>query len=161
MKKILNLLVIGTLAVLGANSQAVELRNHDSDASGLAGKIFYVEATILSSPIFPEYEGAILQSCFTFQEDGSWIDLEWPGEGAEPIPGVWFEHDNFPFVNFTAIARWPAAGWTLVENGIATWGHPRRGAARISTYAMVVAEDNSLIFYLRARGHEVETCPLP
>jgi hypothetical protein len=125
----------------------------------LAGKVFYIEALIVSSPSFPEYEGATILSCFTFEEDGSFIDLEWPGEGLEPIPGVWVQHTEFPFIQFTAFGRWPAAGWTLVEHGFASLGE-QRGKGQMTTYATVLSETNEIVFYLTTKGHAVETCPL-
>jgi hypothetical protein len=143
----------GNAAVAGEGSP-------QGDSSGaLAGRIFLVEVEILSSPFFPEYEGAIFPTCFTFQEDGTWIDLEWPGEGAEPIPGVWIEHTGFPHVSFTATAKEPSLGWTLVEYGVAGPSQGR-GNLKMSTYAMVFGEANELFFYIQGKGHAVETCPL-
>lgn len=144
------------ICVLGAGfAQAGD--HHDRGS--LAGEIYYIEATIVSSPIFPEYQGAVFPTCFTFEEDGTWIDLEWPGEGMSPIPGVWIQHTEFPFVNFTAFARYPAAGWTLVEYGLVAPGG-KGNAQRMNTYGMVFTETNELVFYVTTEGHAVETCPL-
>jgi hypothetical protein len=129
------------------------------DRGSLAGQVFYIEATIVSSPIFTEYEGAVFPSCFTFEEDGTWIDLEWPGEGLPPIPGVWIAHTEFPFVQFTSFARYPAAGWTLVEYGLVAPGG-QQNQQRMNTYGMVFTETNELVFYVTTKGHAVETCPL-
>ena len=144
-------LVIGALAGAGPSAAG--------DRGSLAGKVFLVEATILSSPFFPEYEGAVFPSCFTFEEDGTWIDLEWPGEGMEPIPGVWIQHSEFPYINFTAFATWPAMGWKLVEYGLASRGE-RTGKGQMTTYGMVFSETDELVFYITTEGHAVESCPL-
>ncbi len=134
---------------------------HPNDHPGnLAGRVFLVEVTILSSPVFPDYEGAVFPSCFTFEEDGTWIDLEWPGEGADPIPGVWVQHTGFPHVTFTATSNAPW-GWTLIEYGIAG---PAKGPGmmKMKNYAMVfdAYNDNELVFYIESKGHAVDACPL-
>lgn len=143
----------GNAAVAGEGSR----KGDYTDA--LAGRVFLSEVEILSSPFFPEYEGAVFPTCFTFQEDGTWIDKEWPGEGAEPIPGVWIEHTGFPHVSFTATAREPSLGWTLVEYGTAG---PSQGREKLNmrNYAMVFGPENELIFYIEGEGHAVEACPL-
>jgi len=157
MRVLNNLAIVLVMSTLGGAGLAQA--NPAGDRGSLAGKVFYVEALVVSSPLFPEYEGVTIPSCFTFEEDGSWIDLEWPGEGLEPIPGVWVQHSEFPFIQFTAFGTWPAAGWTLVEYGFASLGE-RREKGRMTTFAMVFSEGNELVFYLTTKGHEVESCPL-
>jgi hypothetical protein len=131
-----------------------------AEHGGLADRVFLVEATVLSTT-FPEYEGAVFPACFIFNEDGTVIDTEWPGEGAAPIPGVWIQHtDDFPITRFTSYFRWPALNWTLIQDGIATWAGYSRQRERVETYGMVFTDTNELAFYIRARGHGVETCPL-
>lgn len=153
-----NLLLVVAISALGSAGIA-ESGGHGDEGGSLEGKIFLIEATIVSSPIFPEFEGAVFPSCFTFEEDGTWIDLEWPGEGLEPIPGVWIQHTEFPFVHFTAVARYPAAGWTLVEYGVASPGE-RRKKQRMTTYGTVFTETNELVFYVQTKGRAVDACPL-
>lgn len=156
LSKLVFTLILGTLASV---SLAGDGRHHDGNSASLAGKVFYVEATVLSSPFFPEYEGAVIQSCLTFNEDGSFVDLEWPGEGAEPVPGVWVQHTQFPAISFTSNSRWGDAGWTLVQNGVVSlggWWYPQR----FSAYAMVFDDDNTVIFYFRDKGYAVDSCPL-
>jgi hypothetical protein len=148
------------VATLGGVSFAGGAGHRDGNPASLAGKVFYVEAAVLSSPFFPEYEGAVIPSCVIFNEDGSFVDLEWPGEGADPVPGVWIQHTQFPALSFTARSRWSAAGWTLVQNGIVSlggWWHPQR----FSAYSMVFDDDDTVIFYFRGKGYEVDSCPLP
>jgi hypothetical protein len=152
--KLASIAAIGTLAGIGFAAA-----EPPDDQRSLAGKVFLVEATIVSSPIFPEYEGAVFPNCYTFEEDGTWIDLEWPGEGLDPIPGVWFQHAELPFVRFTTFARWPAAGWDLVVNGVATPGE-RRNDGQMTAYALVFTNTNDLVFYVTAKGQAVENCPL-
>lgn len=154
LKPLLLTLLIGTLGSIGLAEAS-----QGDDRASLAGKIFYVDATILSSPSFPEYEGFVIQSCFWFEEDGTWIDLEWPGEGLEPIPGVWIQHTESPFINFTAFARWPDLGWTLVEDGVVSLGEKAK-KGRLRTNATVFSETNEVVFYLSVEGHDVESCPL-
>lgn len=144
-------LVIGTLGGTGPAAAG--------DRGSLAGEVFLVEATIVSSPLFPEFEGATFPSCLFFEENGSWIDLEWPGEGLEPIPGVWTQHSEVPFIRYTGLARWPAVGWDLVQYGLASRG-VGEGKAQLTTYGMVFSNTNELIFYITGRGHGVNTCPL-
>lgn len=144
-------LVIGVLAAAGPAGA--------SDRGSLAGKVFLVEATILSSPFFPEYEGAIFPSCFTFEADGTWIDFEWPGEGLDPIPGKWIQHSEVPFVRFSAFATWPATGWKLVENGLASRGESE-GKGQLTAFGMVFSETDELVFYVTTVGHAVDSCPL-
>lgn len=135
------------------------LSDDSGDLAGLSGRTYLVEATILSSPVYPEYEGAVFPSCFIFEEDGTWIDLEFPGEGQDPAQGVWIQHTELPHISFTATAVEPAFGWTLIEYGVANPGRGM-GNQRMQTYAMVFGDDRELVFYVKSEGHEVDACPL-
>ena len=159
MKFITRVLLALALSAAGGATFADGTGHQNGDPGDLAGQVFLVEVTILSSPFFPEYEGAVFPSCFTFEEDGTWIDLEWPGEGAEPIPGVWVQHTGFPHVTFTATSNDPSLGWTLIEYGVAG---PSRGPGmmKMKNYAMVFTADNELVFYIKGTGHAVDACPL-
>ncbi len=147
------------IGALGGTVCADAISKDSGDLAGLSGRVFLVEATIVSSPPFPEYEGFSFPSCFIFEEDGTWIDLEFPGEGAEPIPGVWIQHTEVPHVNFTATAVDPSIGWSLIEYGVA---NPGRGLGNqsIETYGMVFSAAQELIFYVRSEGRAVDSCPL-
>lgn len=159
MKVIMKPVVALLCSTLAFAYQANADPDNSGDLAGLSGRVFLAEVTIQSSPFFPEFEGAVFPTCYFFEEDGTWIDLEWPGEGAPPVPGVWVQHTELPHVSFTATAPWPAVGWTLILNGSA---NPARGQGnqKYQSYAMVFGVEQELIFYITSEGHAVDSCPL-
>lgn len=145
------------LSLLG--SVAVGEPDNTGDLDGLSGRVFLAEITIVASSILPELEGYMFPTCFFFNADGSFVDTEWPGQGQDPIPGVWVQHTDLPKVRFTATADFPALGWNLIEYGIA---QPARGTGnqKLTTYATIFSAEDDLLIYAQGEGHAVESCPL-
>lgn len=149
---------VGFIAGLGIVSSAGAEPARPDELNGLAGRTFAIEAEIVYS-IDPESPvGLVFENCYTFNEDGSWIDPLWfPGE---VIPGVWVQHTELPKIQYTATVT-ASDPLLLIQNGVV---NPSRGKGnqKLTAYTTVFAVENGdplLVVEVVSRGRAVETCP--
>ena len=124
--------------------------------SGLAGRVFAVEAEVVFSrnPAMPV--GLVFDNCYFFNEDGSWDDPLFP-DPAAPIQGVWVQHTELPKAVYTATIDDAAPGLLLIQNGTV---NPTRGKGnqRLAAYTTAFV-DGELMIEIVSTGKAVETCP--
>lgn len=149
---------VGFIAGLGIVSSAGAEPARPDELNGLAGRTFAIEAEIVYSIDPGSPVGLVFENCYTFNEDGSWIDPLWfPGD---VIPGVWVQHTELPKIKYTATVT-ASDPLLLIQNGEV---NPSRGKGnqKLTAYTMVFfVEDGDplLVVEVVSRGRAVETCP--
>lgn len=152
---------ISTLIGLSFIVSAMATPDNSKPLSGLADRVFAVEAEILYTldPASTGPVGSTFDNCYYFNEDGSWFDPLFP----EPpgLPGVWIQHTELPKIIYTATVPIPGAGLLLIQNGTV---NPSRGNSkqRLTAYTAVFSSGvpgNGLFVEVESRGRAVETCP--
>ena len=119
--------LIATLGVIGL----VETVGADPEESqrlrGLGGRTFAIQVTNLTAQTPPEH------NCYTFNEDGSWIDYRFLL--GFPIPGTWAQDSVGASTSYTATAQAPLQFVTidLIQNGTVT---PALGMGTLQLEAM-------------------------
>ena len=125
--------------------------------SGLAGKIFAVKAQVVHSlnPDFPV--GLTFDNCYFFNEDGSWFDPLYPELGSA-VPGIWIQHDDRPWITYTATVADPSLvpGLLLIQNGRVT---SRSRKQKLLAYTSVIVDGTLLVVEVVSKGRVVDSCP--
>jgi hypothetical protein len=145
--------VIGLIETVGADPEGSQLLR------GLGGRTFAVEVTNLTTGELP------FENCYTFNEDGSWDDPEFPP--GNPVPGTWVQDSTGAKTTYTATAIFPLGGpyaVLLTQIGTVT---PANGSGTLqldahNTVDVVLVDDPSVVilplFVLTSVGYQDNEC---
>jgi len=176
-RKTLLIPIIGLLATfgLGGSIGIVDTAEAGSSEShsrhSLAGRSFQIVGTYVfwdesigGPDVPPDFD-----NCYTFNEDGVFIDPKFPDptnsqdNPAGAIPGNWIQHTGGFFTRYTAFAIGvdlfgDGIDLQLIQNGVVipTW---RRGALKLNAYSTVLIAGDTLGVVL-SKGRSVESCDL-
>lgn len=157
--------LIATFGVVGGSVGIIdtaEASHGNSSRDSLSGRSFQVNVKDLAT-------GDSNSNCYTFEEDGTWIDpLFLPGF---VIPGTWIQHTGWPFTRYTSFARTPfpldlgpdlgLAPIRLIQNGTVRPGW-RKGSLRLRAYSTAIAEVEAIgdvvLGNFLSTGHSVDSC---
>jgi len=149
-------LVVGLIATFGVAQADVENRYFQIQVKQIAGG---------QSPFFapPSPPGP---NCYSFLEDGTWLDPLFLGPPLGIFPGIWELVDSIGAVTrYTAMADSPAfpvfdlPALTLVQEGQIT-PTTGNGKVRLQAFSTVyVAGTLIVLAEFMSTGYEVDTCP--
>ena len=89
--------LVGVIISLGITGTLSATPDGSQNLRGLGGRTFAVEVTNLTT-------GEVFFNCYTFNEDGSWIDPRFP------VPGTWTQNSNGAATSYSATAILPLGG---------------------------------------------------
>ena len=164
--------VIGLLATFGIfggsigivdTAEASTNGHHSGDS--LSGRSFNVNVKNLD-------DGTSVRNCYTFKEDGTWIDPAFLGPTPEEglSPGTWVQHTGGFITRYTAFAKtaFPidigdglVGPFRLIQNGTVTptW---RKGKLRLRAYSTLIIEAEGIgdivIVNFLSTGKSVDSC---
>jgi hypothetical protein len=144
--------VVGLMETVGADPDESQLLR------GLGGRTFAVQVTNLTGngPPFGTFS-----NCYTFNDDGSWIDPLFP------VPGTWIQDSTGAATGYTATAFLPIGGGLavlLVQEGTVT---PAMGGGTLQLEAstsasIVLASDPTVVIFplddFLSVGHQDNQC---
>ena len=157
--------IVAMAAGLGLGLGLIGSATADDSDGGLAGRVFAVQAELRLSldPTYPP--GSVFDSCFYFNEDGTWLDPLWPDVPADAVPGVWFQHAEHPKIAYTATVPASPATFDLlyIQQGL-VWPNPANGRQKLHAYSSAWYTDPGsgqtfAVFELEIRGEAVDECP--
>ena len=131
----------------------------NSDQLNLGGRTFAIQGEYLAAlPGLPFEAGDTFVNCYTFEEDGVWIDPLFL-EGFV-IPGTW-EQYSAPKArtDYRAIADGTGTvGLLLIQHGTVA---PGRGSKQLEalTTILIPGAGNLVLATVRSIGTEVDVCP--
>lgn len=135
--------VLGTAVLAASGGIAMAQPDGPQRLRGMEGRSFAVEVIGLdSTPI---------QNCYTFDEDGVWID------DAVPIPGSWSQNGVGATTSYSAVLL----GGAISQHGTVT---PAKGSGVLQLSATTniaagVLGPNAPALTVHSVGSEVEACP--
>lgn len=162
MKIRLHITVIAALAAaLSAFGliEIVEAGPGNSDQLNLGGRTFAIQGEYLAIlPGFGLEVGDTFDNCYTFEEDGTWIDPLFL-DGLV-IPGIW---EQYPApksrTDYRAIADGTGiVGLLLIQQGTVAPGRGDKQLEALTTIIIPVA-GNLVFATVRSIGTEVDVCP--
>ena len=157
--------IIGLLATFGLGGSIGIVDTAEASSYGhksrdnLSGRSFQVHVEYLPGYILSDTPA--FDNCYTFVDDGTWIDPEFPGNGAPPVTGKWIQHTGGWVTRYTGFAEVsdlfaPGVDLQLVQNGTVTpsW---RRGKLRLRAYSTVLI-GTDVFAVVKSTGHSVDSC---
>jgi len=169
-RKAFLIVVIGLIATFGVFGGSIGIvdtaeasPNGHKSRDSLSGRSFQVNVKDLDL-------GTSNSNCYTFEEDGTWIDPLFLEDFV--FPGTWIQHTGWFVTRYTAFARVPASvdlfvddgtsALLLIQNGTVTptW---RKGKLRLRAYSTVIIETTDgdgeiVIGNFLSTGHSVDSC---
>ena len=153
---------IGLLSTLGIIGGSIEIvSTAEASFSRLSGQSFQVNVTNLE-------DGQSFSNCYTFEEDGTWVDPQFLGPGLVFL-GTWVEHSGGTTPRYTAFAKSPEIPefqlppLRLIQNGWLYADFFQRDRTRLTAYSTVVAEIDGIgdivVGNFLSRGLSVDECP--
>lgn len=158
--------VIGLIAIFGAIGGATgiidtaEASHGRSSSDSLSGRSFQVNVKNLD-------DGTSSSNCYTFEEDGTWVDPLFLGPPPYLFLGTWVQHTGWPFTRYTAFAKSPAIPefddlppLRLIQNGTVRPGW-RKGSLRLRAYSTAMLDlpgVDVVIANFLSTGHSVDSC---
>jgi hypothetical protein len=159
-------IVVGLFTILGVMAISIgigEAADSPSDKShshnSLAGRSFLVNVDYLPPDPTPSFT-----NCYTFEEDGTFIDPAFLPIPGFQYPGTWIQHTDGAETRYTAFAKSPALPdfglppLRLIQNGTV---RPPRVKLRLKAYTTVMLDLEGVdvvIANILSTGHEVESC---
>ncbi len=151
--------LIGLIVSVGIVASAVAKPDGSQRLRGLGGRTFDVQVTNLTGMGEPL---GTFANCYTFNEDGSWIDPLFP------VPGTWIQDSTGAKTSYSASALFDIGGGLAVlieQQGTVT---PAQGKGTLqleafSHVSIILIADGSLLMQLDSFfsvGHQDNECSL-
>ena len=152
---------IGMLTAFGVGNSIELVSSAEARFSNLSGQSFQVTVMNLE-------DGQSFSNCYTFEEDGTWIDPQFLGPGLV-FPGTWVEHGGSRVTRYTSFAKSPAIPdfqlppLRLIQNGWLYTDFFQRNRQRLTAYSTAIAEIDGfgdvVVGSFLSRGLSVDECP--